>query len=93
MSVPTQPGHDLAEVIASFERNLPGWWWSVCACSVSRDASCGPDRNGPDAHLLVDWRFDEGFHHDDREGTVADSLRVVMRQALAAKASTPTTTE
>ena len=78
---------DLSAAIREFETALPGWWWSVCACSISRDASCGPDVHGPDAHLLSleDRTFDKGFHHDDHEGTLANSLREVMRLALRAK--------
>ena len=75
---------DLAAAIVQFEQTLPGWWWKVGTCSVSRDASCGPDRAGPDAHLLAIRLFDEGFHCDAC-GTVAESLRDVMDQALAAK--------
>ena len=79
---------DLANAIADFERALPGWWWSIGSCHVSRDASCGPDRVGPDAHLLSDRLFDEGFHADLRgDATVADALRDVMRQALEARAA------
>jgi hypothetical protein len=77
----------LAHAIAEFERRLPGWWWSVGSCSVSRDASCGPDRNGPDADLLKDRELDEGIHHDG-DGTVADSLRIVMERAIARRAET-----
>ena len=85
----------LAEAIAKFEATLPGWWWSTGTCSISRDASCGPDRNGRDGYLLfLDDRdaaklFDEGFHADlDEEGsTVAEALLDVMAQALEAKAT------
>jgi hypothetical protein len=81
---------DLSEAILEFEQRLPGWWWSVCVCSFSRDASCGPDIKGPDADLLDlgdNRRFDEGFHRDDKKGTLASSLRDVMEQALKAKVS------
>ena len=80
---------DLSVAIKEFEAALPGWWWSVCVRSVSRDASCAPDVNGPDAPLLdlEDRTFDNGFHCDDPAGTLASSLRHVMRQALAAKAA------
>lgn len=71
----------LAAAIAEFEAALPGWWWSVGACSISRDASCGPDRTGPDADLLKLREFDEGFHHDGK-GDVADSLSLVMNYAV-----------
>lgn len=80
-----QDPKELAAVIAEFEQKLPGWWWSVGACSVSRDASCGPDRNGPDGDLLDDREFDDGFHHDGG-GTVADSLRIIMEHALTRRA-------
>lgn len=81
---------DLCRAITDFEEALPGWWWSIGACSVSRDASCGPDRAGPDARLLMLRQFDDGFHKDDREGTCADALRAVMRMAIEAKAALPT---
>ena len=79
---------DLAVAIKIFEANLPGWWWGIGSCSISRDASCGLDMNGPDAYLLklTETRlFDEGFHHDDKEGTLADALGNVMEQALEAR--------
>jgi len=71
-----------------FERALPGWWYSLGICSVSRDASCGPDPKGPDAALLKIRKFDSGFHRDDHhpDSTMADALRNVMAQALEAKA-------
>lgn len=76
---------DLAAAVDEFERALPGWWWSVGSCSVSRDASCGPDRQGVDAALLVHREFDDGFHVD-ASGSVADSLRAVMHAAVQARA-------
>jgi hypothetical protein len=82
--IPTDAA-DLAAAIAEFEAALPGWWWSVCTCSVSRDASCAPDAAGPDARLLRLKQFDDGFHCDDRAGTLASSLRDVMRKGLHAK--------
>jgi hypothetical protein len=77
----------LADTIVEFERRLPGWWWSVSSCSVTRDASCGPDRNGPDADLLRYREFDAGFHHDG-EGDVAESLRIVMERAVERRTTT-----
>ena len=81
---------DLSAAICEFEAVLPGWWWSVGACSISRDASCGPDIHGPDASLLTTGgrMFDNGFHYDDPEGTLASSLRRVMEMALQAKRDT-----
>lgn len=81
---------DLAKAISEFERALPGWWWSVCSCSVSRDASCAPDRNGRDADLLASRDFDNGFHCDHSTGSAADALRDVMAQAIAARLKTKT---
>jgi hypothetical protein len=77
---------DLSAAIREFEAALPGWWWAVYSCSVSRDASCGPDKSGPDADLLQDRTMDRGFHCDDRNGTPASSLQNVMAQALEARA-------
>lgn len=76
---------DLSAAIQEFEAALPGWWFSLGACSVSRDASCGPDRRGMDAKLLEERQFDDGFHCDDADGSLASSLRDVMRQALIAR--------
>lgn len=78
---------ELAKAIAEFERDLPGWWWTVGSCSVSADASCGPDITGPDADLLQQRLFDEGFDCDYRHpASVADSLREVKEIALKARA-------
>src|SRR5262249_7355313 len=72
-----------------FEATLLGWWWTVGHCLLTRHASCGPDRQGKDKRLLELPIFDEGFHCDDPEGTLASSLRNVMAQALAAKRRLP----
>src|SRR3954466_2387719 len=80
---------DLQTAIMEVEKALPGWWYSLGICSVSRDASCGPDIAGPDATLAQQVRkFDAGFHCDDHhpDSTMADALRNVMTQALEAKA-------
>lgn len=83
--MPRQDAVELANAIAEFESRLPGWWWTTGSCNLTRDASCGPDRNGPDADLLRIKEFDEGFHHDG-EGTVAESLRIVLEYALDRRA-------
>ena len=91
---PMQRSHDAASLadlqtaIMEFEKALPGWWYSLGICSVSRDASCGPDIAGPDAALLKIGEFDRGFHCDDGDAnsTMADALRNVMAQAIQAKA-------
>lgn len=77
---------NLDAAIAEFREKLPGWWFSVGACSVSRDASCGPDRTGGDADLLDIREFDNGFHADlvGETDTLADALRDVIEQALEA---------
>lgn len=77
---------DLSAAIAEFQAALPGWWFSVCICSHSADASCCPDRKGQDAHLCEIEPFTSSFDADWCGGTLADSLRDVMRQGLAAKA-------
>jgi len=86
----------LFEAVEKFERELPGWWWTVGDCSVSADASCGPDRVGPDVHLLDFRLFDEGFDVDLRHrerpsntprATPSDALLAVLEEAKAAKAA------
>jgi hypothetical protein len=80
---PTNTKH-LSDAIVEFETVLPGWWWWICPCLLTRDASCGPSNGGPDEDLLKFPEFDAGFHYDTT-GTLASSLRDVMRQALRAK--------
>lgn len=86
-AVPVTDTGDFAAAVEEFERQLPDWWYTVGACSVSRHASCGPDRNGRDKHLLElhDRVFDQGFHADLAEGSLADALRAVTAQGVAAK--------
>ena len=81
-------GSDLVAAIKEFEAALPGWWWTVGYCGISRDASCGPDYSNFNTDHLELELFDNGFHCDDKEpgSTVAGSLRNVMHQALEAKA-------
>lgn len=77
---------DLCAAIREFKNALPGWWFTLGECSFTRDASCGPDMAGPDKHLCEVGEFNDGFHCDDF-GSLADSLRDVMRLALAAKSA------
>jgi hypothetical protein len=83
----TKPQNDLAAAIAEFKAALPGWWYSVCECQVSCDASCAPTRDSPDIALVEHGNsFDGGFHADlAQPSTLAEALRDVMRQALEAK--------
>lgn len=78
---------DIEHAIAEFYVALPGWWLTIGSCYISRDASCGPDRNGPDADLLVIPKFDEGFNCYDRnpESTMAGSIRCVMLEGVIAR--------
>lgn len=86
-AVPVTDTGDFAAAVEEFERLLPDWFFCCGACSVSRHASCGPDRHGRDGDLLKikSTIFDRGFHADLANGTMADALRHVMRQGLAAK--------
>jgi len=58
-----------------------GWWWSTGDCSVSADASCGPDV----AHCSKDMRvrFDDGILID-QPSTPALALCSVALRARAA---------
>lgn len=86
----TAPATGLEAAIAEFKAVLPGWWFSVCECQVSCDASCAPTRDVPTLRelLLIDHRFDTGFHIDlPQPSTLAAALRAVMAQALEALAN------
>lgn len=81
----TSGTENITNAIRTFQHELPGWWWSIGVCSVSADASCGPDVKGPDAGLLKHRQFDDGFHADLRQpATCAEALMDVMGQAKAA---------
>lgn len=85
---------DLPAAIAEFKAALPGWWYSVCECQVSCDASCAPTTDSPDIALAQHGNpFDGGFHADlAQPSSLSDALRDVMRQALAAKRDQPCAT-
>ena len=81
---------DIELAIREFKAALPGWWYSVCECEVSCDASCAPTKLSPDLALIGrDGRFDAGFHVDlPQPSTLASALRYVMNEAVEAKALT-----
>jgi hypothetical protein len=74
---------DLSVAIREFEAALPGWWWSVGYCHLTRDASCGPDFRVLGVEHPHTIAFDAGFHNDNK-GTLADALRHVLMQAQTA---------
>lgn len=82
----TAPASGLEDAIARFKRDLPGWWFSVCECQVSCDASCAPTRESPHIALAHhDDRFDGGFHADLLQpSTLAEALDTVRKGALEA---------
>lgn len=82
----TKPASDLEAAIAEFKAALPGWWYSVCECQVSCDASCAPTVESPHIALIErDAAFDSGFHVDlPQPSSLAAALRHVMGQATAA---------
>lgn len=84
----TEPATGLEAAIAEFKAALPGWWFSVCECQVSCDASCAPTTDSPDIDLIQRAcdPFDCGFHADLLQpSSMAEALRDVMAQALKAK--------
>lgn len=89
----TKPQNDLEETIREFKEKLPGWWYSVCECQVSCDASCAPTTESEHINLIEtderglvlrqDDPFDSGFHADlPQPSTLATALRTVMEMAL-----------
>lgn len=84
----TSPATDLEAAIAEFKAKLPGWWYSICECQVSCDATCAPTSESPDIALIrqAGDNFDAGFDADLRQpSSLAEALRDVMQQALTAK--------
>ena len=84
----TAPTNDIEASIAVFKAKLPGWWFSVCECQVSCDASCAPTSESEHIKLAyTDKRFDDGFHADLLQpSSLAEALRDVQQQALTALA-------
>lgn len=76
----------IEQAIRRFKSDLPGWWYSVCECQVSCDASCAPTTDSPRYELaFTDDRFDSGFHADlAQPSTLADALDAVRVAALSA---------
>lgn len=87
MTWKAKPQFGLEAAIIEFKTALPGWWFSVCECQVSCDASCAPTTESPDVDLIErDRAFDSGFHADlPQPSTLAEALRDVMQQALASR--------
>lgn len=84
----TDPATGLEAAVARFKSDLPGWWFMVCECQVSCDASCAPTTETDDIDLIrFDPAFDSGFHADlVQPSSLAAALDNVRKQALAAKA-------
>jgi len=60
---------DITWAIAVFRHALPGWWFSVGLCTLTGDASIGPDFRSDVAPSkeIID-RYDDGFHADLEPG-------------------------
>ena len=77
----------LEAAIDKLYRELPGWWWSVGNCHVSADATIGPDREGPDRHLLRFAEFDNGIDGSlGHPATMAEAMLAAIEAGKAAKA-------
>lgn len=83
----TQPQPELEATILEFKAEFPGWYYSVCECQVSCDATIAPTTDSEDINLISrDCRFDEGFRVDlPQPSSLAKALRWVMNDARAAK--------
>lgn len=79
---------NLLDIISEFKAEFPGWWWSVGECHVSCDATVGPTTEAPDAWLLQNREFDEGFQGDLRQPTTVENALLnaisIARQARSA---------
>lgn len=60
---------DITWAIAVFRHALPGWWFRVGLCTLTGDASIGPDFRSDVAPSkeIID-RYDDGFHADLEPG-------------------------
>jgi len=77
---------DLKDALQEFGEKLPGWWVSMGICHITAHASCAPDGNGQDAHLISKAKhFDSGFHADLASCQMGEAVRAVMNDALEAK--------
>ena len=91
MSILTSDLSTLVPAIERLRRELPGWWFSVCECQVSCDASLAPLGDGPDADLIgfrdQEEQFDSGFHVDlSQPSTLGEALNEAINDAVAARA-------
>jgi len=82
----TSPATGLEEAIRRFKADLPGWWFSVCECQVSCDASCAPTSESEHIALVsADNEFNTGFHVDlPQPSTLAQALYAVREMAIDA---------
>jgi hypothetical protein len=80
---------DLPAAIERLRRELPGWYYKVCECQVSCDATIAPMGESPDADLAQFGNpFDVGFDCDLRQpSTLAAALNGAIDDALEARAS------
>jgi hypothetical protein len=81
---------DLPAAIAELKTKLPGWYFSVCECQVSCDATIAPTRDSPDIEITYTLPsgspFDAGFDVAlAQPSTLAEALRFVIAEALEAK--------
>lgn len=80
-------GRDLDEemlnAISEMKEKLPGWWFTIGECSVSCDATVGPD-----VAYCPEWMleaFDAGIDNDLRQpSTIAEALRGAVNKAIKA---------
>ena len=81
------PQDGLEAAILDFKLEFPGWYYSVCECQVSCDATIAPTTESEDINLIPrDCRFDDGFRVDlPQPSTLAKALRWVMIDARTAK--------
>ncbi len=82
---------DLPAAIAELKAALPGWWYRVCECQVSCDATIAPTSHSPDIAITyalpAHSKFDEGFDVAlEQPSSLAEALRFVIAEALQAKA-------
>ena len=91
---PNGPSSSLDAAVDLCERVLPGWWWRIGTCSVSDDATIGPDYNSPvhgerlhrEFPCVQGSEYDYGFDVDQRPPRSVP-LALTLAILLAVKAN------
>lgn len=76
------------DALQCFRNVYPTWWYTIGVCDRSRDFTCAPQANSPEAPFIeIDNKFNNAFRCD-HEGALADAIGDVMEQIIQEKKRT-----